>query len=168
MMIHEQGYPGMNSIEYLLRHYFFPEMKGYVTYIIIVSAAILLAWSILMNLKRERNHPDHAEISSLHLGFEWFLILALIPDLVKTDSEHFLATGPLITFIIYFIALRKKRILIPLMVFLVFFYGANSTDLLGRELSDRLFSMGLLGLSNLLIVLLSVILFFQIKHNEAH
>ena len=91
------------------------------------------------------------------------MLLALIPNLFRTNSEHFLSTAPLLAFIVFFIASRKKFWLIPVMVVLIFFYGANSTDLLGRDLSDRLFSMGLLGLSNLLLIALGCRVFLVFK-----
>ncbi len=161
MRIHEQGFPGMNSIDYMLRHFLYPGLSEWASVLVIFFCGILLATFIFLNKRREQRNGNAEKDASAGLSFEWFLILALLPDLVKTDSEHFLATGPLVTFLIYFIAVRRSYVLIPVLAILFFFFGANSTDLLGKDLSDRLFTMGLLGLSNLALIILSIFLFLK-------
>jgi type IV secretory pathway TrbL component len=116
-----------------------------------------------MNRRSEKNASESEEPANRNFIYEWFLIIALIPNLVKTDSEHFLSTLPILIFIIYYIAFGRKFWLIPVMVILIFFYGGNSYDLLGRDLSRKLFSMGLLGLSNILIIILSLFLYLDFR-----
>ena len=127
---------------------------------------ILFSIFTWFNLKLEKSRNFPGQSGDQNFIFEWWILLALIPNLVKTDSEHFLSTAPLLAFLVFFIASRKKYWLIPVMVVLIFFYGANSTDLLGVTLSERLFSMGLLGLSNLILVILSLVLFLNFRRKK--
>jgi uncharacterized membrane protein len=83
---------------------------------------------------------------------------------MKTDTEHFLASIPIITFVIYYIAVSRRFWLIPVMVILIFFYGANSQDILGKDFSYRLFSMGLIGISNLLLILMVLLLYLDFRN----
>jgi Glycosyltransferase family 87 len=163
MLIHDQGFPGMNSVEYILQHYFYEGIPYYTEYIIILITGIAISFFILLNMSKEHKSLKIREPANKNLIFEWFIILALIPNLVKTDSEHFLNSAPIIIFIIYYIGSTRKYWLIPVMIILIFFYGGNSYDLLGKDLSMNLFSMGLLGLSNILIVFLSLVLFLDFR-----
>jgi hypothetical protein len=52
------------------------------------------------------------------------------------------------------------------MFILIFFYGANSQDVLGKEFSYHLFSMGLIGLSNLLLILLAGLIYVDFRNSE--
>lgn len=163
MLIHDQGFPGMNSFDYILQYYFSQGLPYYAEHIIILIAGMAVSFFILMNLRKEHKSLKMREYANKNLIFEWFLILALIPNLVKTDSEHFLNSAPILIFIIYYIGSTRKYWLIPVMIILIFFYGGNSSDLLGRDLSLNLFSMGLLGLSNILIVFLSLVLYLDFR-----
>ncbi len=165
MLLHFDGYPGVNSIDYMLRYYFFPGLPGWAGLVIIVLAIISLAAFTFLNRKKEKQELNPDSFVERNFIFEWFLILALIPDLVRTDSEHFLCTAPLITFILYYIAVNRKYLFIPLMIILFFFFGGNSDDLLGHEFSHQLFIMGFQGLSNLFLILLAAILYRQFGKN---
>jgi hypothetical protein len=161
MLLHNSAFPSMNSLDYIIRYYLWSGFSGRIELMVILVATVGIIWFIFRNILLEKG--QEVTNSSSNLAFEWFFILALIPDIVKTDTEHFLATAPVITFIIYAIAARRRYWLIPLLVILIFFYGANSQDVLGKELSYRLFSMGLIGLSNLLIVLMAFLLFLDFR-----
>ncbi len=165
MFMHFDGYPGVNSVDYMLKFYFFPGLPSWSGFVIILFALIMLAGYSFWNIRRENYLKINKEIKNKPFIFEWFIILALIPDLVRTDSEHFLCTAPLITFILYHIAANKKYLLIPVMVVLIFFYGGNSNDLLGHELSHQLFIMGLQGLSNLLLIVFALLLYLKDQKN---
>jgi hypothetical protein len=156
---HDREFPGVHTIDNFLRHNFFPGLPPYAIYIILLAAALAAAIFILVNKREEQKFRKRRNLVNQHIIFEGFLLLAVIPCLVKTDSEHFLASAPIITFLVYSVAVKGKNQLIPVMIFLMFFFGANSTDLLGRGLSERLYNMGLLGFSNLCLIILAVIIF---------
>jgi hypothetical protein len=63
--------------------------------------------------------------------------------------------------IIYYLSSKKQILPIVLFIVLIFFYGGNSTDLLGFTLSDTLFNMGLIGVSNLIIIAFALFIFFK-------
>ena len=159
MIRHKVEFPGVNTIDYFLTQYVYPGLPPQAVYFIILGAGTLLTVFILFNLQREKKRKGRKDITERNFIFEWFVILALIPNMVKTDTEHFLASAPLITFILFYIAKKKRVWLIPVMTLLIFFFGANSTDLFGKELSLRLSDLGLLGLSNLALLALSFFLF---------
>jgi hypothetical protein len=103
---------------------------------------------------------DTVRIRNTGFIMEWFVLVAILPNLVKTDSEHFLCSLPLILMIIFYLAEKKNVFLIVFFIILIFFYGGNSTDLLGAELSDALFNMGLIGVSNLFIIAFALFVFY--------
>jgi hypothetical protein len=158
MVLHDTGFPGKNSIGYIISFYFRTGLPAFAGYIIIAAAGLLAILLIMKNRSAESGR-NGSYGSARDLAYEWFFLLALIPCLVKTDSEHFLATAPLLAFVIYYIGVGKRYWPVPFLIILLFFFGANSMDLLGRSLSDRFFNMGLLGVSNLLIILLSYVVF---------
>lgn len=86
---------------------------------------------------------------------EYFVLIALIPNLVHTDTEHFLWSWPILAMIIYRLwmhaALRK-----PMPLFILglawFPFALNSPDIFGKSWSHWCDSGGLLGTANLMIV----------------
>ena len=166
IVMHGSDFPSMNSIDYLLHFYLFPGLKGYTEYLIIFVAGILVIWFILKNLQQEKKLTGLNYLQDRNFIIEWFLILAMLPNIVKTDTEHFLASAPIITFIIYYIAGKRRFWLIPVMVILIFFYGGNSQDALGKDFSYRLFSMGLIGLSNLLLIFMALLLYLDFRSSS--
>jgi hypothetical protein len=166
MLMHGSDFPSMNSIDYLLRYYFFPDLAGYSMYIIIIAAGFLAGWFVMINIRREKTENQTKELEERNFIIEWFLLMAIIPNVMKTDTEHFLASIPIITFIIYYIAVSRRYWLIPMLVILVFFYGGNSQDALGKELSYQLFSMGLIGIGNLLLVLMTLLLYLDFQNRK--
>ena len=118
----------------------------------------------MINIRREKIGNNAKGTGERNFIIEWFLLMSIIPNVMKTDTEHFLASIPVITFIIYYIAVSKRFWLIPLMVILIFFYGGNSQDALGRDFSSKLFSMGLIGISNLLLILMTMLLYQDFRN----
>ena len=121
---------------------------------------------IVNNLKKEKDAENPAGITARNLTFEWFMILALVPNLIKTDWVVMLLSAPLIAYVIFTIAAQKRYWLIPLLAILLFFYGANSDDLLGRALSHKILYAGLMGLGNFLLILMAVYLFLSRTANR--
>jgi hypothetical protein len=81
-----------------------------------------------------------------------WIALALVPNLVITDQEHFLFSLPLIAFLMA--KLFRGTSLIPLALFLVgtFLYSLRSSDLWGNDLEAWWTSQGALGIGNLLLI----------------
>ena len=88
---------------------------------------------------------------------EFILILALLPNLLVTDTEHFIWSLPLIAMILGnwwygttgLLHQKYKWTFRILLCLVLFMYGGNSSDLLGNKGSDWFENMGLLGWGNL-------------------
>ena len=88
---------------------------------------------------------------------EYILILALLPNLLVTDTEHFIWSLPLIAMILGnwwygttgLLHQKFKWAFRTLLCLVLFMYGGNSSDLLGNKGSDWFENMGLLGWGNL-------------------
>ena len=48
-----------------------------------------------------------------------------------------------------------------------FFFGANSDDLLGRELSRKILHYGLMGLGNLALAITALVMYFDFRKQTA-
>lgn len=93
------------------------------------------------------------------LIFSYFILLAIIPNILITDTEHFLYSTPLILFSIYYLQNQPNSKYLILFVVFSVLYGINSTDILGRELSGKFEFWGILGIANL--GLIATFLFIQ-------
>ena len=81
----------------------------------------------------------------------FFLVIAVVPSILITDTEHFLFSLPLLAILLFH--LRKDTIWpIVLFILLILMYEGNSSDLLGKELSGNVEELGILGISNLIII----------------
>ncbi len=110
-------------------------------------AAVILAWRLR---KKSTLSADNYVL--------FFGLLALVPNLVITDTQHFLLALPLFVFAIHELAYRRDPVLLVIFIIICLLHGANSSDLLGSELSDKVNSFGMLGAANLLLVAMSVFL----------
>ena len=159
---HSGDFPGMTSLDYLFRH-FIPSWPAWGILAIFFSICSLVALFILQNIYHEKQQGAVAGNSATNFTFEWFLLIALVPNLIKTDWVLLLFSAPLIAFMVFCTASRKQYWWIPVLVILLFFYGANSDDLLGRDLSHTILVSGLMGLGNFLLVVVALLMFLQSK-----
>ena len=82
----------------------------------------------------------------------FFLLIAMVPSLLITDTEHFLFSLPLIIILVLHLANFKNYVWIFLFVIIMFMYGGNSSDILGKKLAHNFEEWGILGISNLLLI----------------
>jgi hypothetical protein len=160
---HNMEFPSMNSLEYLIRHYCFPSIPAAAGYLIPLAACFLASWFIISNIKREKKAGNENEAVAENLIFEWFIMLAMLPVVFKTDWVQFLYLAPVITYIIFYTGTYKKFYLVPVLVLLFFFFSANSDDLLGRPLSRKLLEMGVMGISSMFIILTALIIYRSVR-----
>ncbi|NOU48154.1 MAG: DUF2029 domain-containing protein [Bacteroidales bacterium] len=99
--------------------------------------------------------------------FEYFVILALIPNLTITDFEHFMFSLPLIAFIVMQLFNTKNQVLLLLVSIIAFFlYGGNLRDIVGARLSAWMTANGMLGLGNLIIIGISFVIYFYLRRKD--
>lgn len=165
LLSHNEGYESYQSLFSVIRNNIFPGIPGYFQYIVFIAGGLFAVVLAGLNLRRERKITGEAGAGA-DLAMEWFIILALIPSLVKTDTEHFMATAPLLVFLFYYLSSEKKLLPAMILAVLLFFFGGNSTDLLGRDLSDTLFRAGMTGIANLLIIAMTLIIYFRDTKRE--
>lgn len=93
---------------------------------------------------------------------EFLFVLALIPNLTITDTEHFMFSIPLTGYLLAGILSAGKTDWLPWAALPAFvFYGGNIYELTGRTLSDLMAAHGILGIGNLLLILLAYFHFNQ-------
>lgn len=160
--MHSGDFPGMTSLDYFFRLLIpmWPEWGGLLIFCVISGAVAML---IIDNIIKEKQEGASADHTGMNFTYEWFLILALLPNLIRTDWVLLMFSAPILAFMIFYIASRKRYRFIPVLVLILFFYGANSDDLLGRQLSHKILYSGLMGVSNLLLVILSLFLFLDLR-----
>lgn len=117
-----------------------------------VLALTAIAFGTLVMLNRHREGRVGA--SSRNLVLEFFLLLALVPSLTLTDSNHFLFAMPLIlTVVLHLLSGSVPRWFVIAAVPVLLLHGGNWADALG-PLSDRMVHYGVLGLANLALIAL--------------
>lgn len=90
---------------------------------------------------------------------EWVIVLlASTPTLFKTDTQHFMFTLPLFFLLLREVLFLKNVIYWISFGLLIVGYSFNSNDLLGTKLGSWVTECGLLGISNLGLILLFVFL----------
>jgi hypothetical protein len=119
-----------------------------------VVASAFLYWMI----RNDRHNA--AKINSGEVRYEeYFLLVGIVPNLVHTDTEHFMWTWPMLALALQ-TALRSKtahRKGIVVLLALAFIpFAINSPDIVGTQLQG-LFDEGGLGLANVLILCSAII-----------
>ncbi len=79
---------------------------------VLVFIALLVLILNIYNKRRETEISDTNGLEIKHSVFEYLVLIALIPNLTVTDSEHFLFSVPLIAWIINFLFIRKPGYLL--------------------------------------------------------
>jgi len=119
-------------------------------------AALFVLIGLLLLLKSITKETKDNQQSFL---MSWMVLLAIIPSLVITDTEHFLFAAPLIIFLTMSLFQQKNLTLSLFFVAALLMYGANSPEFFGSDLSDKIDHWGFLGISNLLLVFFALFVF---------
>ena len=127
------------------------------TWLIFTVVGLLLSLFYLLAIKPASLNTD---LIIVHLSIS---ILALIPNLLITDTEHFLFSVPLIVWCLSCLTIQRNRTMMILFIVAVLLYGANSPEFFGSELSDTIENSGILGLANLMLVSISSYLLFNFR-----
>lgn len=133
---------------------------GYIATMIATIALLILVF-VLWNLKNESLSNDQT-LQKINFTFEFLLLIALIPSLVLTDTEHFMFSIPLVVFILIYLFTSRNLALIIASSIAFFFYLGHLGDLLGNA-SDVITKLGGLGVGNLLIIGIALYIFITKK-----
>lgn len=157
MLSHNSGFPSNNTIQAIIGRYI-----GNTPDLLILGSMIgLITMLIIYHLRNENASGQKTK----NLIMEWFLIIALMPNLFKTDTQHFLLSLPMILITIAILMQMKALIASFLLTMVLLAYGGNSTDLLGKKLSGLVDQWGLLGISN--IILIGLLLYLsKVEHEK--
>jgi hypothetical protein len=122
-------------------------------------AVALLCLSVLLLLMLRDRLKSGTSIRQVLI---WSVVLAaFVPNFFVTDTEHFLLSLPLIYLLLN--ALRENGRWYHIVIFCLAMlcFSFDSTDLLGKELSDIVYNYGFLGIGNLLFIIDFLLLRFQ-------
>jgi len=114
----------------------------------ILLAGALLAWLSLYNKRVGENAAREAMDRSVEL----WLAMAMVPNLVVTDQQHFMFALPLVMLILASLFIRRQPLVLAGFLFAMLLYGTRSTDLWGVDLENRLLGWGVLGSGNILLI----------------
>lgn len=124
---------------------------------ILVVALLILAF-VLRNYWFEATRNAAAPVN---LFTEYALIMALIPNLVHTDTEHFMWSFPLLAVLVFqlfssTLPTGKRSVAVVLLILAAIPYTTATPDLWGVEGSRFLEQSGVLGWANVVIVALAL------------
>lgn len=128
-------------------------LEAYTLLAIIAGAFALFVW------RNQRRGITNA------FPFEYLLLVALVPSITLTDTEHFLLALPVVAYIIHRLVPRAlPRWLAFAAVPLLLMYGGNFEDAWG-SFADVLIHYGILGVGSFGLLLLSVLLWWRSNHS---
>ncbi len=132
--------------------------------IVFLGIVGILSFSFLWMKSRNRQ-SDLNDLKKNNQNFilYYFILIAMIPSILVTDTEHFLFSLPLIVVLLLKVKEEMKVVNISLFIFLIFLYGGNSSDLLGKSLAGKFEDLGFLGIANILIIFLAIFLLLDKK-----
>lgn len=125
------------------------QQKGKFISVVILLSIVAISFFIWM-LKNNRLQQNN-EIRYL----EFFFLVAIIPNLVHTDTEHFMWTWPLIAFILhhlFYSIVPQKWIWISVLALAFLPYCLNTPDLIGKKGTRFVDYGGGMGIANILLI----------------
>ncbi len=157
MLSHSSYLSSNNTIFYLLNRHLGLRISDNYAFLLFGGLAILISLFFWWSIRKMQNTKQ----KNLALIFHSSILIAIIPNVFITDTEHFLFSLPIITIIVIFFSVRRRFLLIPFLAIALAFYSGSSTDMLGDELNEYYKSFGLLGIGNLLIILITTCIYFS-------
>ena len=135
------------------------------TMALVILGGIAGAMFVFDRWLAKRDRGDVAA-RSRDLLFEALLLIALVPSITVTDTEHFLLATPMVMFLVFQL-MRSPRPSWSLAagIALLWLFGGNWGDLLGA-FSDVLLDNSALGIANLALVICCAILFARERNTR--
>lgn len=112
-----------------------------------------------------KKRKDLAPTASLLV--EYVLLVALVPSITLTDTNHFLLATPLVVLIMHHLLPRSEpRWLALVAIPALLAFGGNWGDALG-PFSDTLIHYGVLGMANIALLVIGILLFLRQGSNPS-
>lgn len=171
VMVYHNDYQiiSANTVSQLSYHFlsYIPGIENGIIYQLSVIAIAGLFFLLFVAGNMRSNRKYSAEGTGyLNFAIEYFILVALIPSLLITDTQHFLLSIPLIALIIGYL-FRGRNILLTIVACLAFIlYVGTWGDLLGPW-SGYIENSGSLGIGNLLIISIGIIIFYRFKKEQS-
>jgi hypothetical protein len=134
-------------------------VQYYVMLMIVMAYVGFFYYSHRLGKKWELS--EKVDRTSFIIGY--FIMFAIIPNILLTDTEHFIFSLPLILFLLNYLAVSKNYVAIGGFVVLIFLFSCNSPDIVGSDLFNKFDRMGLIGISNLVLIGSSLYLALKYK-----
>lgn len=165
MFTHIKG-SNSNNIAFFLEAFLGPVHSAISSYLIIIISGLLLSVFIIYNSVLNLGKPLTDIQLRKNYSIEWLLVFAALPNIVNTDTEHFMSALPLIIFLLYYL-LQNRNYYLTVLVFIAFIlYGTNSNDLVGDTIGNFYDRIGAIGIGNILIILISILVFGRRYRNN--
>ncbi len=156
MITHSGSYGSTNNIAFLLHNLFNTEISATNNLMIIAVSALLISGFVIYNLELKSGKPTREVVSRKNFIFEWFIAAAALPSIVNTDTQHFMYSLPLIMLILFYFAQNPNYMLGIVLSVIFLLYGTNSNDLVGDTIGNFFDRIGAVGISNIMIILVTV------------
>lgn len=131
------------------------EGSSWIVLFLAVVSFLILAW-MLRHFREER---ANSSLTSTHRLLEFSALLAIIPNLVHTDTEHFMWTFPMLVMLsVYWLQMKGTvRWVVGILWALSLIPFAFSTpDIWGSEGARWLEQSGVLGIANIVLIGISL------------
>lgn len=158
-MVQHNAYITSNqNIQSLIAYYtHLPVSSSFQYYVILVIVIAYLGFYFYCKqLAKQSESVEKVNNTSFITGY--FVMFAIIPNILLTDTEHFIFSLPLIVYLLNYLAVSKNYLAIGAFVILIFLFACNSPDILGSVLFNKFDRMGLIGISNLVLIGASIYL----------
>jgi hypothetical protein len=161
MLDHSSYLNSKNTIFYIYNRYTGVQIGSEYAFlllgIIAVISSVFFWLFIRTKLGVEKTKTEKNRALIIHLA----ILIAIVPNVFITDTEHFLFSLPIISTLILYFSVKKRFLWVPLLAFLIFLYGGNSTDMMGDYINENYKNLGILGIGNLALILMMLIIYVK-------
>jgi hypothetical protein len=161
IITHNDTLVSYEALTSIIRYYFNNNVSNNLQYYILVIVLILYTTFFLAKKRKMLINNKNQVDDKPDFIVSYFTLIAIIPNLLITDSEHFMFSLPIISILLIRLFCKWHLVYTILFVVLILFFTGNSIDLVGRSFSSVLDEMGTLGISNLCLIAFSLYVFYK-------
>lgn len=166
MLGHNSYITSNDTLQSIFNYYFNAELTNAFQLYVLISVVIIYSIFTLLSKQFKPKITILNNNEQLPFVIGYFVLFAMIPNILLTDTEHFLFSLPLILFLLNYLFISKNYLSVCIFILVIFFYSGNSSDIMGNKLADKIDKMGLLGISNILFIGFSIYVAAAFKNQE--